>query len=93
MIHGQRFWCGCTFGFLGIIPRDSAHLAWKNGFLTKKVIAKLFAFGFDLMKMRELPKNTFSQGFVWVCDFKMCDLKKVIFKNTVKRLTKLQFDF
>jgi len=24
-------------------------------------------------------------------DFKMCDLKKVIFKNAVKRLAKLQF--
>jgi hypothetical protein len=30
-------------------------------------------------------------GSVWVCDFKMCDLKKVIFKNAVKRLAKSQF--
>jgi hypothetical protein len=29
--------------------------------------------------------------FVWVWDFKKCDLKKIIFKNTVKRLTKSQF--
>jgi hypothetical protein len=30
-------------------------------------------------------------GSVWVYDFKMCNLKKVIFKNAVKRLTKSQF--
>jgi len=31
----------------------------------------------------------FCLGSVWVCDFKKCDLKKVIFKNAVKRLAKL----
>jgi hypothetical protein len=29
---------------------------------------------------------------IWVCDFKKCDLKKMIFKNAVKRLAKSKFN-